>query len=262
MSIWRHEGVGKYDRQVVLRETCLYCTQLPLSHLSNEAGGSIHGSSPVISTTVIRACRVCGWWNAVFEVYYASQKEREFHGAAAILRELDPTDVTLGISEVRDFLSINYQSRFEIHPRTFEEVVTSVFRDLGFHAIATAYSKDGGIDCVLNDGSRSIGVQVKRTENAVGVEQIRSLAGALQLGEMTEGVFVTTSRFTSDAQTTAQKYLAVSRPTKIELFDARRFLEALQIAQRTTFRHATEIAPDVKFLMGLPTYPGPSGLLR
>ena len=265
MSIWKYEHIGRYERGDILRETCLYCPQSILKRLKDEPGGTLHGSSPFVSVTVVRACPLCGWWNAVYEhSSYAEWVRRgdEFRGAAAVLRELDKADQSAGINEVRDFLAAHYESRFGVNPRIFEEVATSVFRDLGFRAIVTAYTKDGGIDCMLNNGTNSIGVQVKCTKNVVGVEQIRALAGALQLENMTEGMFVTTSRFSSVAETTAEKYLTVDRPTKIELLDAGRFFDALQIAQRTVFRDVSEIATSYDWFFNLPIYAGKSGFLR
>jgi hypothetical protein len=80
-------------------------------------------------------------------------------------------------------------------------------------------------------------VQVRRyrDERRIEAEQIRSLAGALQLGGHTRGVFVTTSRFRSGAVTTAKRYGAAPIGLPIELIDAKGFLAALGLAQRQSF---------------------------
>ena len=95
----------------------------------------------------------------------------------ALSRNLNLSDLTLPIQEVRDFLTANFESRFTVHPRLFEETVASVFRDLGYEVIVTGYSTDDGIDVILERGGETIGVQVKRWKNSIKVGQIRELVG-------------------------------------------------------------------------------------
>jgi restriction system protein len=152
---------------------------------------------------------------------------------------LDLSDMSQGIEEVRRFLVAKYEARFEMHPRLLELTVTSVFRDLGYQAEATAYSADGGIDVILraSNGSTS-GVQVKRLRSAIEVEQIRALAGAMLLGGHTSGVFVTTSRFRSGAVSAASRLRDLCMP--VELIDSVRFLQALKISQRPLYESFDE----------------------
>jgi len=51
---------------------------------------------------------------------------------------------------------------------------------------------------------------------------------------MTSGVFVTTSDFTAGAQRTAD--MAAMYGYRIELYDAKRFYDALKIAQRVRYK--------------------------
>jgi restriction system protein len=148
--------------------------------------------------------------------------------------DLDLSDVSQAIEEVRRFLVAKYEARFEMHPRLFEMTVASVFRDLGFDAEATAYAADGGVDVILrNPTGSTTGVQVKRVRSAIEVEQIRALAGALLLGGHTSGVFVTTSRFRSGAVSASARLRDLAMP--VELIDSVRFLEALKIGQRPLY---------------------------
>ncbi|MBF4333252.1 restriction endonuclease, partial [Vibrio anguillarum] len=123
-----------------------------------------------------------------------------------------------------------YQDRFKVHPKKFEEVVASIFRDIGYSTRVTSYTADGGID-VYMDGpdDKLIGVQVKRTKNKIELEQINSLAGALFIKGCIEGVFVTTSEYRRGAVQTAKAATAKGLP--IELYDSKRLLDALQIVQ-------------------------------
>lgn len=189
----------------------------------------------------VRACRVCGWWTywlmagtTLLHSRSTQGPTRSLYGAIGELKGFDISAVDAPIEEIRRYLAAKYESRFECHPRLFEETVRSVFEGLGFHAEATAYSRDGGVDVVLrhSDGTTT-GIQVKRSGNPIQVEQIRSLAGALLHGGHTAGVFVTTSHFTSGAHA-AQRVLA-ERGVPIELVDSRRFFDALHISQRSPY---------------------------
>jgi predicted helicase len=105
----------------------------------------------------------------------------------------------------------------------------------------TGYSKDRGIDVFLQKGNEVIGVQVKRTKRAIGVEQIVHLAGALVLNSCTRGVFVTTSRFTKDAERTSKEYASKLHTLPIELINSEQFFDALSIAQRERYQSIDEI---------------------
>ena len=74
-------------------------------------------------------------------------------------------------------------------------------------------SGDGGIDGVIREdalGLDTIYLQAKRyaDDNAVGAPAIQGFAGALLANGATKGVFVTTSRFTSQATQAASAYKA------------------------------------------------------
>lgn len=86
---------------------------------------------------------------------------------------------------------------------------------------------------MIDPAGQRVGVQVKRYRNRIKVEQIRSFAGALLLGQYTKGVFVTTSAFQSGARKAAQ--LSEERGIAIELIDWKRFYEALKISDRPEY---------------------------
>jgi len=151
------------------------------------------------------------------------------------LREFDPADISVPIEDVRQYLQINHNRVYDLHPRVFEEVVGSVFKDHGWSVKVTAYTGDDGVDVVLTAGDKTVGVQVKKNkrERKVEAEQIRALAGALVLNGMTEGVFVTTSSYRKGAMLTAASYC--QRGYQVHLLDCKRFFEALEIAQLQSF---------------------------
>jgi restriction system protein len=153
-----------------------------------------------------------------------------YSGTIRCLKELDLTDVSIPLQEVRQYFLARKDNIYKVHPKVFEDIVCSVFNALGWTARVTAYSGDDGVDVIL-DGpeGRTVGVQVKRYKERIEAEQIRSLAGALMLGEHTSGVFVTTSSFRRGAVDAADRFTKIGYP--IELIDAERFLTALGIAQ-------------------------------
>jgi restriction endonuclease len=169
--------------------------------------------------------------------------------ATAVLRELDLLDMRLPLEELRQYLAAQFEKRNELHPRLLEEAVASVFRDHGFEALVTSYSRDGGIDVVLRDNDESYaGVQVKRTKNRISAEQIRSFVGALFVGGYTRGIYVTTSTFQPGALNAAKS--AFVRGTPVELVDHRKLFDLLRIVRRQPFRSFEEWSasyPDLRF---------------
>ncbi len=238
--IWNYdETVSTPHEDDLASETCVFChgsMRVLMESMGPRAGGSR-----------VRACEGCGWWT-----YWQQTRSITFdpdtgrhrwslYGAAAQLRRLDEIDVSQGLDEVTRYLLAKPGSRFDLHPRVFEETVASVFRDMGFQADVTAYTADGGIDVILRtaDG-RTTGVQVKRVRAAIEVHEIRALAGALLLGGHTRGVYVTTSRFRSGAVAAARRLSELSMP--VELIDAERFFDAMRISRRPAYQDYSEWA--------------------
>lgn len=187
----------------------------------------------------LSVCRLCGWWTA-YRVHQGDHPRTAhlyecYDGIVGSLREFDPADISLPIEDVRRYLQINQDRVYDLHPRVFEEVVGSVFKDHGWQVKVTAYTGDDGVDVVLTSGAKTVGVQVKKNkkQRKVEAEQIRALAGALILNGMTEGVFVTTSSYRRGAMLTAANYC--QRGYHVHLLDCKKFFEALEIAQVHSF---------------------------
>lgn len=181
----------------------------------------------------ILICPDCGWWAAIDRAVLPAVRFQFWQinlVSTASLIDFDMSDIHVPVEEARNYLCQRYQARHSLHPRLYEQTVASVFRDLGFDAEATAYSNDGGIDIVLRRGGERIGVQVKRRQRSIEVEQIRSFFGALMLGGFTRGIFVSTSKFQPGAIRAAGSAGQMLMP--IELIDPDRFLDILGIAQR------------------------------
>jgi restriction system protein len=97
----------------------------------------------------------------------------------------------------------------------FEKFCTILLQELGFANVeVTQRSRDGGIDGFGSFRQGAVRInsafQAKRwTDGPVGRPEIDKLRGAIQ-GDYDHGVFITTSRFTKDAQEASYKKGAIS----------------------------------------------------
>jgi len=233
MSIWEYKEL---NRDVTLNQAllskCPFCHTRLYAHATKDFGKPF----PEDLRRRVWTCPVCGWWK-MLEKYRHPEPDDIIHfynAATGVLKNLDLHDASLPINEIRTYLAAKYESRFIINPRLFEETVASVFHDLGYHTLTTAYSGDGGIDVILYDNKGSlIGIQVKRYKDKIEAEQIRSLVGAMVLGGYTKGMFITTSEFQKGAINAAK--LSDSKGIAIELLNGEDFFSALKIAQKNTY---------------------------
>ncbi|MDD2721740.1 MAG: restriction endonuclease [Gallionella sp.] len=96
-------------------------------------------------------------------------------------------------------------------PRKFEELVAAVFRNNGFEVELTPETRDGGIDIIAVQkngfgGSTLHLVECKRylPENKVGIGIVQRMLGVVEQHRATQGLIVTTSSFSHDAEVCAQ----------------------------------------------------------
>ncbi len=174
----------------------------------------------------IKRCLHCGWW-ASYDEYWVSaswQMWQVFYGTAGVIKNIDLNDLSVPNIEIRNHLVRHYGARFEVNPRKFESLVSSVFKDLGFQTFCTPYSHDGGVDIVLQKGDNISAVQVKRTKNSIKLEQVRSFLGALTIQGIRKGIYVSTSEFQKGCYGIANSY-------SISLFGGSRFYDSLLEAQ-------------------------------
>ncbi len=91
-------------------------------------------------------------------------------------------------------------------PDDFEDLVADLLVKMGYGQARPRgpRSKDGGIDGVIDQdklGLDKVLLQAKRwDDNAVGQPQVQAFSGTLVGAGASKGVFITTSRFTADAQ--------------------------------------------------------------
>ncbi len=129
--------------------------------------------------------------------------------------------------ELRDALAADLIDRIEEGSwEQFEQLVLDVLEKMGYGGVEGAvertggHGSDGGVDGVIRQdklGLELIYVQAKawKREHAVSRPDVQSFVGAIH-GKATKGVFITTSRFTTDARGYVEAI-----PTSVVLIDGR-----------------------------------------
>lgn len=148
--------------------------------------------------------------------------------------ELDPTEqIESGIELLRADVATDLLKRLqERHPDFFEEAVVKLLLAMGYGGAENRGRRiggmgDGGVDGVIDQdalGLDQIYIQAKRyaQESTVGREAIQSFVGALAGRGATRGVFITTSRFSTQALEYARAI-----PTRVILIDGKQLTDLM-----------------------------------
>jgi restriction system protein len=114
------------------------------------------------------------------------------------------------IHRARDGAVFNRQSGIEsirsLSWKDFERLVAEAYRRQGHDVEFTAAGADGGVDLILTKDGERTDVQCKQWRSqVVGVELVRQLKGAMAASGVEKGIFVSSGRFTPDAQVFAER---------------------------------------------------------
>lgn len=87
----------------------------------------------------------------------------------------------------------------DVDPYEFEDLVTILFRKMGYNAVTTNKSNDGGIDCEFHYedplvSGKIIG-QVKKYKNNIDIPKLREFECVLRNSDAMKGIFISTSNF-------------------------------------------------------------------
>ncbi|QDO86671.1 restriction endonuclease [Shewanella psychropiezotolerans] len=137
----------------------------------------------------------------------------------AVAKEIDSFNELPPLEQIDNaFQSLNASLADEVleailaaSPKFFEQLVVDLMVAMGYGGSrkdagqATQYTQDGGIDGIIKEdklGLEMIYLQAKRYQasNTVGRPDIQAFAGALDMHRAKKGVFITTSRFSKEAQ--------------------------------------------------------------
>lgn len=120
--------------------------------------------------------------------------------------------------DIREYLA-------SMPPYDFQDLVATLLRAMGYHVPWVAPpGPDKGIDIVaftdpLGANGPRIKVQVKRRQDVMRVHEVRAFIGLLGTNDV--GIFVTTGRFTPDAETEARS----EQIRRIQLVDGDAFID-------------------------------------
>lgn len=114
-------------------------------------------------------------------------------------------DLDIINTELIEYLAKHPEMMREMNPRKFEELLASIYKNLGYTTTLTPASKDGGFDIFAaqrDDVGQTLSIiEAKRysEDNKVGVEIVRGLYGVVEANRATRGIVATTSFFTKGA---------------------------------------------------------------
>ncbi len=154
-------------------------------------------------------------------------------GAADVAAATTPEDrIDSSLREIRDSVGAELLELVSREtPGFFERLVLDLLHAMGYglsrqELQAVGGSGDGGIDGIISLdrlGLQKVYVQAKRWQQPVGGPVVRDFIGALTTRGADRGVILTTSKFTADAYSTAEKV----RTGSIVLVDGRRLAELM-----------------------------------
>lgn len=123
-----------------------------------------------------------------------------------IVEEKTPTEILEDtFNEVQESLASDLMEQLQkVDPKHFEKIVVDLVVRMGYGAgEPTRYSKDDGIDGIINEDALGLGIiyiQAKRWTNPVGKPELQKFAGAIIEKGSRKGIFITTSTFSKEAK--------------------------------------------------------------
>lgn len=109
----------------------------------------------------------------------------------------------------KDKSTIEYRSLSDLkrmHPFKFEDYVAKLYKNMGYSVKQTKRTGDGGKDIVATKNGQTYFVECKRYSDPINVHKMRDFVGACVLGgKDVKGIYVTTSSFTNDAKSAANR---------------------------------------------------------
>lgn len=109
----------------------------------------------------------------------------------------------------KDKFGIEYRSLSDLkrmHPFKFEDYIAKLYKNMGYSVKQTKRTGDGGKDMIATKNGQTYFVECKRYSDPVNVHKMRDFVGACVLGgKDIKGIYVTTSSFTNDAKSAANR---------------------------------------------------------
>ena len=186
----------------------------------------------------VSVCPSCGWWLATEDCWDSScgslpdRAIRITKATGAALDKFGAGPTGSDLKSLRDEIEKHVRGNGESDEwAAMEDATLAILRSMGYHALATARSKDGGVDILLEHPALGIVyVQIKHSKNKIGVRVLRELVGTLCIKGVNDGMLVTSSGFTKGTEDESDA--AASAGRVVELVDGKKFLAALNLNTR------------------------------
>ena len=184
-------------------------------------------------TFALSLCPQCGYWHEHEVRFFKDSMPRGSEEVkTSVLRRYNTDDLDAPLSAVESHLVKRPELLGTIHPVKVEELVGHMLREqLDCETAFTKRSRDGGFDiiCVESEAGRRL-VQVKRYKNKITVSAIREFVGVLIREGVSQGIFVTTGEYTSDAMNEIHAFAnATPIPIAIDPISGREILSFIDV---------------------------------
>ena len=163
------------------------------------------------------------WYNEIYKQEIKQEKQEAI--------ENTPDDnIEEALKKIKeDLKSEILSSILEKEPRFFEYLVTKLLEKMSYGTGSlTSKGPDGGIDGIIDEdelGLSKIYIQAKRYKDGsnIGRQEIQQFIGAISNKNTKKGVFISTAKFTKEAQTFAKD----SQNFSVVLIDGDRLAELM-----------------------------------
>jgi restriction system protein len=211
------------------RAACVSKPDRGYFRISDAGRELLDSNSGIISDKDLRSLPA---WNEYEPTRHSNSKISEVSGYGD--DDSDPIErISSAVEEIEQAVAAELLTKLrEGSPEFFERAVLELLKAMGYGGVEntahhTGKSGDGGIDGVLDQdalGLNRVHVQAKRygEENTIGRPDIQRFVGALGDRGASQGVFVTTSKFSREATETADR-----AREKIALIDGSKFVELM-----------------------------------
>jgi restriction system protein len=170
-----------------------------------------------------------------FDSFNDFQNRETSSGAKSIVSASEQTPdeaIEAAVTEMNNTLASDLLERLKDNsPAFFEKAVVELILGMGYGGSRKEAGKivgksgDGGIDGIIKEdklGLDVIYIQAKRWEGVVSRPEIQKFVGALQGQRARKGIFITTSRFSKEAESYAENI-----DTKVILIDGTRLADLM-----------------------------------
>lgn len=202
--------------------------------------------------TVTESGRLIGSPNLMRDLFRRQRREYRSGLRNAHEESNSVNDATEESSEEESWQAALLEILRKMEPDAFERLCQRLLREHGFTRVeVTGRSGDGGIDGTgvlrVNLLSFHVNYQCKRYAGTVGPGSIRDFRGALA-GRADKGLFITTGRFTKDAEREAVRDGAMA----IDLIDGVELCRLLREKELGVVTETVErVTPDIGFFDAL-----------